>query len=132
MEGVKWHQKAAAQGNAGAQYHLAGHYELGGSVPQDLVEAYSWYLVATKGGWDKAVQSRDETKRKLSESQIALTQRRAADLFNKYGSGKWAAWGLVCFALRPMNPSSALPLICWIRATFRIFPSLSFSAALLP
>ena len=85
-EGVKWHPKAAVQGNAGAQYHLAGHYELGGSVPQDLVEAYAWYSVAAKGGWDKAVQSRDETKRKLSESQIALAHRRAAELLKKYGS----------------------------------------------
>ena len=57
-------------------------------VPQDKVEAYAWLSVATAGGNIGAEKGRDMVKELLSESELALAQRLATELFEKYGSGK--------------------------------------------
>ena len=63
-------------------------YAKGEGVPQDDVESYAWSSVAAVGGNISAEENRDIVKKSLSESQLALGQRRATELFEKYGSGK--------------------------------------------
>ena len=85
---MKWFRKAAEQGNGSAQYSLGVAYAKGQGVPQDDVEVYAWFSVAAAGGNISAEKGRDIVKESLSESQLALGQRRATELFEKYGSGK--------------------------------------------
>jgi TPR repeat protein len=49
-EGVKWFEKAAAQGSAVAEEQLAFAYEHGLGVPQDYVKALQWYRKAGDHG----------------------------------------------------------------------------------
>ncbi len=44
----------AKKGDAEAQYNLGGIYSMGGSVPQDYVEAFKWYRMAAEQGYIKA------------------------------------------------------------------------------
>ncbi len=47
----KWAQKAAAQGNAGAQHQLGYFYDrLGHAIRRDNVAAYAWYSIALANG----------------------------------------------------------------------------------
>jgi TPR repeat protein len=47
---LAWFQKAAAQGNADAQYQLGYMYASGTGVPQDLALALSWYQKSAAQG----------------------------------------------------------------------------------
>ncbi len=49
-EAVKWYQKAAEQGHAGAQNNLGVCYEYGEGVKQDYAEAVKWYQKAAQQG----------------------------------------------------------------------------------
>ena len=49
-EAAKWFTKAAEQGNADAQFSLAGLYELGRGGPKDMSTAVKWYGLAAKQG----------------------------------------------------------------------------------
>ncbi|MDK3155054.1 tetratricopeptide repeat protein [Kamptonema cortianum] len=45
-EAMKWFKKAAAQGDAEAQYSIGMLYDYGLGVPQDFTQAMRWYLQA--------------------------------------------------------------------------------------
>ena len=49
-EAGKWFRKAAEQGHAGAQFLLAGYYNVGEGVPEDDREAVKWYRLAAEQG----------------------------------------------------------------------------------
>jgi TPR repeat protein len=49
-EAFKWYQKAADQGNVGAQNNLGSMYNLGEGVEQDFKEAVKWYQKAADQG----------------------------------------------------------------------------------
>ena len=51
-----WYEKAAAQGNADAQYNLGVMYEDGIGVPPDWEKALEWYQKACEGGNEKLDQ----------------------------------------------------------------------------
>ena len=70
-----------------AQNNLGAAYSDGEGVPEDDVEAYAWLSIAAVGDVDHE-KNRDIVKESLSDSQLALGQRRATELFEKYGSGK--------------------------------------------
>ena len=50
------YRKAAEQGHADAQYHLAVSYDDGEGVPQDFKQAVYWYTQAANQGWPSPVQ----------------------------------------------------------------------------
>lgn len=50
LEAVKWWQKAAAQGHAGAMNDLGAAYECGSGVAQDAAAAFAWYSRAAALG----------------------------------------------------------------------------------
>jgi TPR repeat protein/DNA-binding IscR family transcriptional regulator len=59
-EAVKWYRLAADQGDADAQFELAGQYDEGVGVPQSEAEAMKWYRLAAEQGhadaqaaWDR-------------------------------------------------------------------------------
>lgn len=47
---MKWHRKAADQGNGNAQFNLGFMYDLGRGMPQNYIEAVKWYSLAAKVG----------------------------------------------------------------------------------
>ena len=49
-QAVQWFGKAAAQGNAAAQYNLGGAYEHGNGIAQDYTQAAQWYRQAAQQG----------------------------------------------------------------------------------
>ena len=49
-EAVKWYRRAAAQGNAGAQFSLGFMYDKGHGVVQNYAEAQKWYRLAAAHG----------------------------------------------------------------------------------
>ena len=76
-QAVKWYRKAADQGHAEAQTHLAGCYEAGKGCDQDYRKAARWYLKAAEQG--------------RSDAQYALG--------NLYENGRCALFStLVCFS----------------------------------
>ena len=87
-EAMKWYRLAAEQGVAGAQNNLGLMYNKGDGVPQDYAEAYAWFFVAATGGSIDAEKYRDTVQEILTAEQLAEAQKRATELFEKYGSGK--------------------------------------------
>ncbi len=82
---ASWYRKAADQGNATAQFALAGMYVTGRGVPHDYAEAYKWTtLAATRAFPDeeaskKYADARNVVARFLTAGQIAVAQKRASE-----------------------------------------------------
>ena len=82
-EALKWHQLAAEQGNAGAQYNLGLMYSSGQQgVPQDFLRAHIWFNLAGSrlpagADRDKAVEGRDFAATQMPAAQIAEAQELA-------------------------------------------------------
>ena len=55
---IKWFRKAVAQGSSTAKYGLGGMYEKGQGVPQDIVEAYKWFILVAPIFGERAAHSR--------------------------------------------------------------------------
>jgi len=75
-------KKSAEAGLPAAQLALAQTYLVRRSGPQDLIEAYMWYLVAT----NRVLQARSFLTRMLNPQQIDEATRRAATWLSK---SKW-------------------------------------------
>jgi TPR repeat protein len=54
---MHWYQKAAVQGDAGAQYNLGVMYIMGQGVPQDEAKAVHWWIKAAEQGHAEAQKS---------------------------------------------------------------------------
>ena len=55
-QAVKWHTKAAEQGNEKAQYNLAVCYQNGQGVRQNMNKALEWYKKSAKQGYEVAIR----------------------------------------------------------------------------
>ena len=79
---VKWHRRAAEQGNYYAQKALAGRYMGGQGVEQDDVQAYKWLDIGIsragegpmRESWEK---SRQNLAALMSAEDIAEAKRQA-------------------------------------------------------
>jgi TPR repeat protein len=96
---VDWYLRAADEGHPTAIAQLAITYELGRGVPQDRVEAYKWWTLASSPlslesvklitDWDdfeKYKSSRDAMESGLNPQEVSEGQRRAnhwRDAFQK-------------------------------------------------
>ena len=85
-EAVKWHQLAAEQGDADAQFQLGLKYLDGEGVPQDYARAYGWLNLAAarfpaseQSSRDEAVEMRDEAASLLTPAALARVQRWARE-----------------------------------------------------
>ncbi len=82
---LKWFHKAAEQGYAKAYDHLGFSYQVGHGIPQDYVEAFKWYLLASLEGEEAdfmmlGVSLRDRMKglkSQMTQEQIAEAQKLA-------------------------------------------------------
>ena len=76
------YRKAAAQGDAWAQFNLGVDYSEGRNVPQDYVQAYAWFslaasIVSPDYLREMATGRRDIEATKMTPAQIAEAQRLA-------------------------------------------------------
>ena len=77
-EAVSWYRKAAAQGNAAAQFNLGMMYQNGEGVLKDPVLAYMWFSLSAARGKSNAVTQRDNLAKSLTRAQLAEAQLRPA------------------------------------------------------
>lgn len=79
MKARQWYEKAAAQGDAGAQFQLGGLYLGGNGVPKDNVWMYMWWSLASDhstGDLSKlATDNREKVARRMTPAQIAKAQQ---------------------------------------------------------
>jgi len=68
-EAVRWLQLAADQGHALAQRDLGMLYEQGQGVPQDVLEAFFWYSLASRHDSGRAKLRRDALAAMLTADQ---------------------------------------------------------------
>jgi uncharacterized protein len=83
-EALKWARPAADRGSARAQYILGLMFEHGYGLSQDYLQAYLWLNLAVAGFTDaeadirySAVSDRDSVANKMTQGQIAESQRLA-------------------------------------------------------
>ncbi|MBW1892102.1 MAG: SEL1-like repeat protein [Deltaproteobacteria bacterium] len=79
------------QGYANAQFNLGLMYNNGQGVPQNYKKAYIYYSLASAQGREKAKHNISIIEPKMTPSQIAEAQKKAAELWEKIGkdqSGK--------------------------------------------
>ena len=79
---------AADQGDAYAQVRLGLSYAKGEGVPQDYVEAYTWFAVAAAHGHPKATKYRNLVAKNLTLERLNQAQQRGTELFEKIEIGK--------------------------------------------
>jgi hypothetical protein len=82
-EAVRFFRLAADQGHAEAQNNLGVRYDSGRGVPQDFVQAHTWYNLEasrlTGKLRDNAVEGRDAVAGLMTSTQIAEAQRLARE-----------------------------------------------------
>ncbi|MFW5910449.1 MAG: tetratricopeptide repeat protein [Thiohalospira sp.] len=76
---ARWYRRTAEQGHAEAQNNLAFLYANGTGVPEDLVTAYMWFLLAAEGGCVRAVNALEAFRDRLDPEEKAEARRRARE-----------------------------------------------------
>jgi hypothetical protein len=86
---LDWWQRTAEDGNPNSQWRLGWLYERGEGVPQDYVQAYKWYALATHNlspnsrQYDKTLRDWSEDSNrltaKITPQQIIEAQRMASE-----------------------------------------------------
>lgn len=76
VEAFKWFLKAAEQGLHTAQHSTGRFYELGEVIPQDRIEAYKFYKLASEKKNEKAAENLQAIIKRMTEAEIAEGDRR--------------------------------------------------------
>ncbi len=81
-QAANWYRKAADDGSVDALYALGLLYQQGRGVPQDVVQADRWivlaiqrYAASDKGKREKAVQARKNIESRMTPVQIEQAQK---------------------------------------------------------
>ena len=75
-EAVKWYQKAAGNGSAGAQFEIGWCYQEGRGVEEDREEAVKWFRAAAEQGCEDAIEDLRDLGCDVSEyERNMLTER---------------------------------------------------------
>lgn len=75
--------KAAAQGNAPAQFNLGVMYAQGQGVAPDAIEAHKWFVLAAAQDYPNARKFQETLERRMSAAQKAEGQRRAKEWYER-------------------------------------------------
>ncbi len=79
---LKWHLRAANQGNPNSQFAVGLMYADGLGVPQDNVQAYKWFALSSKVrllGLREGGEARNWLAAKMSEEEIGAAERLVHD-----------------------------------------------------
>lgn len=83
LASLKWYQRAAENGDVGAQLTLADAYAYGS--PPNYVEAYKWYEIAIRYWGPLAVRAREVLAERMTPEQISQATRLAGDWLKANG-----------------------------------------------
>ncbi len=86
-------RKKAEQGQADAQFGLAGMYYQGRGVTRDYGEALAWVNIAAISGDKFVVQMRDNLENRLGPQATLAAQRRSKELLKQIVAGKLKSGG---------------------------------------
>ncbi|HSL04954.1 MAG TPA: LAGLIDADG family homing endonuclease, partial [Nitrospiraceae bacterium] len=81
-------------GDMTAQFYLATKYEYGIRVPQDFIQAYKWYTIASGGREEVAAVPCDELSKKMSPIQIADARRQEQEWAPPEKRADTVSWSL--------------------------------------
>jgi uncharacterized protein len=77
-EAVKWYRKAAELGEAEAQVNLGTMFSEGQGATRNYIEAYVWFSRSAAQGNERAKSNLDIIEKRMTPTQIAEAQKRAA------------------------------------------------------
>ncbi|MBZ5679288.1 MAG: LuxR C-terminal-related transcriptional regulator [Acidobacteriia bacterium] len=100
-------QKAAEAGLPAAQLALSQMYWARRRDPQDLIQAYSWYLIAT----ECALQAKDLMTRAMTPSQIDEAQKQASSWLARMHSSAPPTDGMADLKPMPLVKDAGSPSI---------------------
>ena len=81
-EGMTWLTRAAEMGLVDSQFNVARLYETGvGGVRVDMIQAFKWYLIASRAGDSDAQEAVDRLRTSLSTADRGKA-RADADRFS--------------------------------------------------
>ena len=83
-EAVRWYRKAAAQGNAYAQYYLGLCYQKGQGVEIDVPRAYAWFQLAADHGHEDAKKEAFALAALMARSEFKMAQQLNEEFKAKY------------------------------------------------
>ena len=75
---VKWHTRAAENGQAGSQLELSKMYEQGKGIPQDNVYALMWRKIVASSGGVKEARETNALLEKINETSSNRTSSRSS------------------------------------------------------
>jgi TPR repeat protein len=81
---LRWFQKAAQQGQTGAQIKLGYMYMTGRGVPKSMETAYAWILAAAESGDHRGDEYLPAVKAQLTAEQLTHAAGRAEELQSKF------------------------------------------------
>jgi len=84
-EARSWYLKAAAQGNAPAQFNLGVMCAQGQGAAPDVIEAHKWFALAAMQGYPNARKFQDTLERKMTAAQMAESRRRVKEWHERSG-----------------------------------------------
>jgi TPR repeat protein len=88
-EATRWFERGAAQGDAGAQYHLGVHCHRasmlhdGGPVRESRIEAYKWFQLAAQQGYWKADVCLERVNLQMDREEVTEAARRVSSFVVK-------------------------------------------------
>jgi putative methionine-R-sulfoxide reductase with GAF domain len=85
-EAVRWFSMAAEHGHVVSQATLGAYYWAGRGVPQDLVKAYFWSVLAQTGGDETSKYRVIHLASRMTRSQITDAQQQANDWLKEHQS----------------------------------------------
>ena len=87
---MKWHTRAAENGQAGSQLELSKMYEQGKGIPQDNVYALMWRKIVASSGGPYVKEARETNallEKLMKPPQIARAQKLAEECIRKKYKG---------------------------------------------
>jgi TPR repeat protein len=87
-EATRWFERGAAQGDAGAQYHLGVHCHRAsmmheGPVSESRIEAYKWFQLAAQQGYWKADVCLERVNLQMDREEVTEAARRVSSFVVK-------------------------------------------------
>ena len=83
---AEYFERAALQGNAGAQYNIAAMYGHGEHAPVDRVKSYAWLRLAAEQEYEGAEDGIEEICSRMSADEMAKGKELAKELAAAIGA----------------------------------------------
>jgi len=87
-EAGKWFLKAAKNRVPQAHYKLGRLYFDGRGLPRDLERAYAWFRVGAMHNHRLSINSLEEARSGLSETELKEAEKLSLEYIQKYGPGE--------------------------------------------